>query len=55
MKCDWSKSCDKRAIKKHTEEEKSKNESIEHAGLVGRHHVLDVDEGILPTVALKRL
>lgn len=29
--------------------------SVEHAGLVGGHHVLDVDEGVLSSVALKHL
>lgn len=29
--------------------------SVEHAGLVGGHHVLDVDEGVLSSVALEHL
>lgn len=29
--------------------------SVEHAGLVGGHHVLDVDEGVLPAVHLEQL
>lgn len=28
---------------------------VEHAGLVGGHHVFDVDEGVLTPVALKHL
>lgn len=27
---------------------------VEHAGLVGGDHVLDVDEGVLPAIALER-
>lgn len=29
--------------------------SVENAGLVGGHHVFDVDEGILSSIALKHL
>lgn len=29
--------------------------SVEHAGLIGGHHVFDIDEGVLSPVALKHL
>lgn len=29
--------------------------SVEHTGFIGRHHVFDVDKGVLSSIALKNL